>query len=72
MGFSTSSGDWLRGPLKTQLLDVVNDPSFKTSSYFRYTEFERMTQQHLSGKAVHTGKLLNAVQFHIWSQQQGA
>lgn len=69
MGFSTSSGEWLRGPLKAQLLDVVSDPSFKASPFFRHAEFARMTQQHLSGEATHTGKLLNAVQIHIWSQQ---
>jgi len=72
MGFSTSSAEWLRGPLKSQLLEVVNDPSFKVSPYFRHDEFSRMTQQHLSGAEIHTGKLINAVQIHIWAQQQGS
>ncbi|MFZ2295607.1 MAG: asparagine synthase (glutamine-hydrolyzing) [Polaromonas sp.] len=71
MGFPNSSGEWLRGPLKTQLLDVLSDPGFKASPLFRHAEFERMTRQHLSGEATHTGNLLTAVQIHIWQQQQG-
>jgi asparagine synthase (glutamine-hydrolysing) len=71
MGFSTSSADWLRGPLKTQLLEVLNDPSFKASPLYHHANFEVITQSHISGSATHTGKLLAAVQLHIWQQQQG-
>lgn len=71
MGFSTNSTAWLRGPLKAQLLEVLNDPGFKASPLYQHAEFEVITQNHISGNATHTGKLLAAVQLHIWQQQQG-
>lgn len=71
MGFSTNSAAWLRGPLKAQLLEVLNDPGFKASPLYQHAEFEVITQNHISGNATHTGKLLAAVQLHIWQQQQG-
>ncbi len=71
MGFSTSSSDWLRGPLKSQLLEVLNDPSFKKSSLYMHPEFAQLTQQHIANESTHTGKLLAAVQLHIWQRQQG-
>ncbi|MEO8164280.1 MAG: asparagine synthase C-terminal domain-containing protein [Betaproteobacteria bacterium] len=35
MGFSTSSADWLRGPLKTRVLEVLGDPGFKNRGICR-------------------------------------
>ena len=73
MGFSTGSTQWLRGPLKTRLLDVLGDPSCASSELFEKSEVDRLVQQHFSGAGVHTGKLLTIAQFQMWrlSEQSG-
>lgn len=71
MGFSTNSHNWLRNELKTQLLEIVNDPSFLNSPLFSHSEFYKLTQRHLSGEENNISPLLKAVQIHLWQQQQG-
>ena len=69
MGFSTSTGDWFRGVLKEPLREVVHAAGRAHPDLFSASELDQRLQAHQEGREVNTGKLLAAVQFHLWQQQ---
>ena len=58
VGFDIPVHEWLRGTLKSLLLDVVNEDSVKETGLFRWNEVESLLKDHLERRA-NSG-------YHLW------
>jgi asparagine synthase (glutamine-hydrolysing) len=58
IGFDIPAHEWLRGSLKSFLLDVVSEDSVKETGLFRWTEVESLLKDHLERRA-NSG-------YHLW------
>jgi len=64
MGFGVPVGDWMRGPLRELVLDVVvNGPD---RGYVRGGRARAMVDQHLSGTADHTPAIWSLLMLELW------
>ena len=57
MGFSVPMSDWLRGPLKEKMYDVLNSKAVVNSNIFNMVTLNRKMEQHVRGKYDHGAAL---------------
>lgn len=57
MGFSVPMSDWLRGPLKEKMYDVLNSKAVAESNIFNMVTLNKKMEQHVCGKYDHGAAL---------------
>jgi asparagine synthase (glutamine-hydrolysing) len=68
-GFAAPVAEWLRGPLKSLMTDLLSPARLQRQGLFNSTETERLMQEHLSGLRDHRKKLWTLVVFQLWSDR---
>ncbi|MFT5123381.1 MAG: asparagine synthase (glutamine-hydrolyzing) [Kiritimatiellia bacterium] len=69
MGFGVPLGEWFRGPLKSELMDTVDSPSFHARGYFDPKEVKRMLKEHMAGTCSHHHRLWLLMMFERWHRR---
>ena len=57
MGFSVPMAEWLRGPLKEKMLELLSSEHVKKHAIFDQNELMKKAQEHISGKYDHAASL---------------
>lgn len=68
-GFAAPVAEWLRGPLKGLMTDILSPARLKRQDIFNTTEVERLVQEHLSGSRDHRKKLWTLLVFELWHEK---
>jgi asparagine synthase (glutamine-hydrolysing) len=71
-GFSVPMAQWLRGPLRGMLLDLVHGTPLGHSPWLNARAIRRMTAEHLDGSTSHEVRLWAVICFLEWQRQQEA
>jgi asparagine synthase (glutamine-hydrolysing) len=65
-GFGVPMESWLRGELRTLLLDTLLDARSVARGYFRPAVVQRYIDEHLSGRAHHHPRLWGLLMLELW------
>ena len=65
-GFEIPVGEWFRGPLKEDLLLTLNSASLQQSGLFNIDYVQKLTAEHIAGKADHARQLWTLYCFQKW------
>jgi asparagine synthase (glutamine-hydrolysing) len=57
MGFRIPLSEWLRGPLKGKMTDLLTSETFQQTNIFKENRIKRMINEHVSGKKDHWAAL---------------
>jgi asparagine synthase (glutamine-hydrolysing) len=68
-GFSIPIKNWLRGPLKPLLLELLSSKTLRERGYFRPEAVLKMARDHIANKADHSHRLWALMVFELWSRQ---
>jgi asparagine synthase (glutamine-hydrolysing) len=68
-GFDMPLGVWLRGPLRTRLLDTLSAAAIRRRGLVRPEAVERLVAAHLARKADYSRKLFTLMVLHTWLDQ---
>lgn len=68
-GFAAPVAEWLRGPLKGLMTDLLSPASLKRQNIFNATEVERLMREHVSGSRDHRKKLWTLLVFELWREK---
>ncbi|MDC1387335.1 asparagine synthase-related protein, partial [Candidatus Thioglobus sp.] len=66
MGFGVPIDVWLRGPLKSWSMDLLDENLIRNDGYFKYDEVIKIWKEHDSQKFNHQHKLWNILMFQSW------
>ena len=66
MGFTVPLAQWLRGPLRSLVTDVLLDPKTVDREMFVPAEVERILRAHFAGRADNANKLWALLQLELW------
>jgi asparagine synthase (glutamine-hydrolysing) len=69
VGFSAPTGRWLRGGLKSFLLDTLTGPSSRTHRYYDASALNRLLNDHMSGRADHDKLLWTLLSLEIFHRE---
>jgi asparagine synthase (glutamine-hydrolysing) len=64
--FSIPMGDWLRGPLKWWVEDLLDERKLKLQDYLELNKVRRLWTEHLSGNQDNTNVLWSVLVFRSW------
>lgn len=67
-GFGLPVGEWLRGPLRPMLYDVLTSQTARQRGYFNTEAVTTMLTQHQSGQANWQFHLWNLLMLELWQQ----
>jgi asparagine synthase (glutamine-hydrolysing) len=67
-GFSIPIKNWLRGPLKPFMLDLLGSQTHQERGFFRPKAVSKMIDDHLNNKADHSHRLWALMVFELWLQ----
>lgn len=70
-GFSIPLKNWLRGPLKPMLTDLLSADLVQQRGYFEANTVQKWVAEHLDGTANHSHRLWALMVFELWHQQMG-
>lgn len=65
-GFEIPVGEWLRGPLKKDLLDTLSDTNLQKTELFNIKYIKQLIDEHISNKANHARQLWTLYCFQKW------
>jgi asparagine synthase (glutamine-hydrolysing) len=68
-GFSSPLKQWLCGPLRPLLTDLLSASSLSRDGYFEPGCVERWVSEHLNGRANHSHRLWALMVFTLWKRQ---
>ena len=68
MGFGVPLSDWLRGPLKSWAIDMINSNVVKKSGLINYENINFLFTQHINYKRDNSYKLWPVLVFISWLQ----
>ena len=71
MGFGVPIGDWLKGPLREWVFDLLDKKRMEQSGYFKTSEIHERLEQHISGKKNWQYFLWNILMFETWRKDMG-
>jgi asparagine synthase (glutamine-hydrolysing) len=69
-GFGVPIDDWLRGPLRDRIEDLISVRKLQDSGYFDTAAVRRIWDQHLCGWRNHSNILWSIMMFQEWYSQQ--
>lgn len=67
-GFSTPIKNWLKGPLKPMMLDLLDPASVKQRGYFEPATVARWVDDHLNDHVNHSHRLWSLMVFEQWQR----
>ncbi len=70
-GFGVPVADWLRGPLKSQLLELTSEERLKKQGLFEAVAVKRLMDEHFAGKIDRRKELWAMVMFQLWHDRYG-
>ena len=65
-GFAIPVADWLKGPLREQLLDLLDPGRIKRAGFFRPEVVSRLVEEHLRGRRDNRKMLWTLLSFELW------
>ena len=65
-GFGIPVAEWLKGPLKPQLLDLLAPDRIKRAGFLRHEVTSRLVDEHLRGRRDNRKKLWTLMSFELW------
>ncbi|MEM2126249.1 MAG: asparagine synthase (glutamine-hydrolyzing) [Candidatus Methanosuratincola sp.] len=68
-GFSIPLKNWLRGPLKPMMTDLLSERSVHERGYFEPECITRWVKEHLEGVDNHSHRLWSLMVFELWHRQ---
>jgi asparagine synthase (glutamine-hydrolysing) len=68
-GFAIPVTQWLMGPLRPLLMDLLGDDAVRRAGVFEPREVRRLLDEHLSGVRDHRKPLWTLLQFELWRQR---
>jgi asparagine synthase (glutamine-hydrolysing) len=68
-GLTLPVDEWLRGPLRPALDDVVSGAELRERGHFQQEKIERMYQDHVAGRADNGYPLWNLMVLELWMRQ---
>jgi len=68
-GLTLPVNDWLRGPLRPALDDVVHGDRLRERGHFRQGHIAALFEDHLAGRADHGYPLWNLMVLELWMRQ---
>ncbi|MEM7315163.1 MAG: asparagine synthase C-terminal domain-containing protein, partial [Planctomycetota bacterium] len=68
-GFDIPLDDWIRGPLREFVTDILTGPRLSESGFLRREFVESVLQDHLNRRGNHRQLLWPIVVFEYWRQQ---
>jgi asparagine synthase (glutamine-hydrolysing) len=68
-GFGIPQDDWLRGPLRTFVREVLLSDSVERRGWFRRAEVERLIREHDTPLFSHGSRLWSLLTLELWAQQ---
>jgi len=68
-GFSIPIKNWLKGPMKTFLMDTLNERSVKQEGIFQWETVERLMLEHIRGEKNHSHRLWGLLVFRLWKNE---
>jgi asparagine synthase (glutamine-hydrolysing) len=68
-GFGIPLAEWLRGPLKEWVDDLLNEDRLRTQGYFNTNYVRKLWHSHLSGKLNNQTLLWNILMFQVWLEE---
>lgn len=68
-GFAAPVAEWLRGPLKGLMTDLLSPARLKRQNIFNAALVERLVREHLSGSHDHRKKLWTLLVFELWNEK---
>jgi asparagine synthase (glutamine-hydrolysing) len=70
-GFGVPIDDWLRGPLRDWVEELISSQRLKETGYIQPEAVRRLWDQHLCGWRNHSNVLWSILMFQAWSQSLG-
>ncbi|MFT7622799.1 MAG: asparagine synthase (glutamine-hydrolyzing) [Myxococcota bacterium] len=67
-GFSAPTADWLKGPLRSWMLDLLSPQGLARSGLFESAGVERLMREHLDGHVNHRKPLWSLLAFRAWEE----
>ncbi len=68
-GFSIPMKQWLRGPLRPMMMDLLSRDCIRRRGYYQPRTVARWVAEHLEGQANHSHRLWALMVFELWCQQ---
>ncbi|MBC2732963.1 MAG: asparagine synthase (glutamine-hydrolyzing) [Desulfobacteraceae bacterium] len=65
-GFEIPQDEWLRGPLREWMLDLLSPSSISPAGYLDNNVVQRLVKEHLAGQGDHGYALWPALMFQAW------
>jgi asparagine synthase (glutamine-hydrolysing) len=69
-GFSIPIKNWLRGPLREMMGDLLSPDTVRRRGYFQANTINNWMSEHLNGKANHSHRLWALMVFEAWMQNE--
>ena len=70
-GFAIPVADWLRGPLKEQMLDLLSFERIKRTGLMRPEVVSRLVEEHLKERRDNRKQLWTLMSFELWREKYG-
>ena len=71
MGFGIPIGDWMRGPLREWVEDLLNESRLQQEGFFDVRFIRLRWHEHLSGKRNWQHFLWTVLMFQVWLEERG-
>jgi asparagine synthase (glutamine-hydrolysing) len=68
-GFSIPLKNWLRGPLKAMMVDLLSPEKVSQRGHFNPDCVSRWVSEHVSGVMNHSHRLWGLIVFELWNEQ---
>jgi asparagine synthase (glutamine-hydrolysing) len=68
-GFDLPVGDWLRGPLRPMLEDLLLAPTARSATLFDREAIRRLAAEHTTGRMRHDGRLWTLLCLELWLRE---
>lgn len=67
-GFSIPMKQWLRGPLREMMADLLSGECVRARGYFEYRTVSRWVDEHVQGRVNHSHRLWALMMFELWQR----
>jgi asparagine synthase (glutamine-hydrolysing) len=68
-GFDLPAGEWLRGPLRPMLEDMLLGPGARIAAFLDQTGIRRLASEHAAGRTRHDSRLWALLCLELWLRE---